>query len=770
MKIKSFNNIYFSLFWKIDLSQYPTQKEENLELAATVVANVLSTWYLLSYDFIDTLRYMDSDTLVNFYHDVLEIIQDNYANKSQLVNDSDVFYPGFPEEVMEKTDADLFAHQFLHYLTLWKYKPSDFEKKLPRKLVYAGENIEKILRPWSEEDFHSLMQQMMQSSVAFSPFQLRNIRTYLEEADKKHKKLPAIETLTNHENKIHLFVLAIEAEIEDINPADFFETATDVLRYVALISSRDENWLFTTNKISLRTWVDKHKFSRKERRLIMKLLDVTNDNIWNDMLRHEREWKFVANLIHPYDLAKFSNWIALEYKHAIDWFNILLWNEKWKPSIAKMFEEKMENKDMKGLIILGNKFPWDFCVRLDQILCLLDKNEKDISNVLSVIKDNTAKISTPLLLRVLWHLRARKEDIINNVYNPKWKIFITDKTQKALPEKRCDEVIETCVSAIAEKSANKEAMGNVYISWSMSDYRVPTDLREINDSVRPLTFGSLVEASTTWNIRRFFIWWTNNEVKHVKNETSHFNNYDYFVDNWRIDNDLWCLFLDKEYKPVWATGWNTRYRANDWAFVFSGDITDWWNIDWNWVSEYIDCDIEKLKERGIKYIVPNVTVYTWQKFCEQTHAMFWIMERDGLDLGGIYEPQSEKQRFDLISDSTQVVPMAFDVDENKIIWIDRCMPSSMKINIQWSQLDTLTETWALVKRAVESQIATLTDLILANVRTRWNIVDNCKEANIIFCTEDEAIEINEDLKDSDKEIQFVFPTDLTYFTGDLMAE
>jgi hypothetical protein len=54
------------------------------------------------------------------------------------------------------------------------------------------------------------MQEMMQSSIAFSPIQLLNIKTYLENTDKKHKKLPPVESLTNRENKIDLFVLAIE--------------------------------------------------------------------------------------------------------------------------------------------------------------------------------------------------------------------------------------------------------------------------------------------------------------------------------------------------------------------------------------------------------------------------------------------------------------------------------------------------------------------------------------------------------------------------------
>ena len=768
MKSKSCNNIYFSLFWKIDLDKYPVQNGvENFELAATVIANVLSTWFVLSYEFVDKLKLMSGDTLVSFYNDVLEIIQDNFSNRNQLINESEIFYPGFPNEVMEKTDADLFANQMLHYITLGKYFPSDLEWKLPRISAYLVDKISKILRPWNEEDFHKSMQELMQSSVALSAFQLHYIRTYLESVEKKYKKLPAIEKLTNRENKMHLFVLAMETWVEIDNFADFFETATDVLRYVALISSRNEKWTFDMCKISLRTWICKHKFSRKERRLIMELLDITNDNIWNDMLRHGKEWKFVANVIHPYDIAKYSNWVALKYNHAIVGFNILLWNVKGKPTIAKMFEDYINKKDVSGLVSLWNKFPGDFCVRLDQILCMVKDNEEDVARVLSVIKRNAFNLSTVLLLRVLGHIRARKQDIYNNVYCPKWKVFITGKTKEALPEDLCDKVIETCISAIAEKSSNKWSMWNVFISDSMVNYRVPTDIRDINESDRPLTFGSLIDASTTWNIRRFFIWWTNNESKKVSKE----QNRDYSDEEWRIDNDLWCLFLDKDYKPVWATWWNTRYRdEEDWSFVFSWDITNWGPIDWNGVSEYIDCDLEKLQEKWIKYIVPNITAYTGQKFCDQSHAMFWIMERDWLDLWWVYEPQTVKQKFDLISNSTQVVPMAFDVVENKIIWIDKFMPSFMKIRNRGSQLDTLTESSALVKRAVESQIATLEDIILANVKTRWKLVKDFKVADIIFCTEDEAIEINEELKDSGKEIKFVFPTDLTYFTGDLMAE
>lgn len=770
MKVKNFNNIYFSQFWKIDMDSYHINSEpveENFQFVATIAANILGVGFALSDDLIKQFNCMDKDTIISVYKDILEIISDNNYYWATLIKQSKVFYPWFPDEVMKKSDADLFANQMLHYITLWTYVPSDFEKKLPENLVYAWKNIVSIIRPWTEKDFHESMENLMKSSIAFSPVQLKNIETYLKEVDSEHKKLPSVELLTNHENKIILFALGINCWIEIKNVSDYFETATDVLRYVALISSNNDEYWIRYHMVYLRNWIEKHKFSRKERRLIMSLLDLSNANIGNDMLRHEKEWKFIANLIHPYDVAKFSNWKAYQYEHAIEWFNIILWNNEWKSPISKLFQENIDKWDIDWLIKLWNKFPWDFCTRLDKILCLLKENnfsEKEnndyIQKLANVIYENANKISTPLLLRLLWHFRARKQDINNCVFNPKWKIFITEKIQKALPENRCDQIIWVCEYAISVKSMNKEPMWSVYISESMADYRIPTDLRDINDSLHPLTFWSSIKATINWNIRRFFIWWTNNEE----------NNKDYY-DYWRIDNDLWCLFLDKDYKPVWATWRNTRYRdKKDWAFIFSWDIIDWWNINWNWVSEYIDCDLEKLKKQWIRYIVPNITCFTWQKFCDQTHAMFWVMERDSFDLWWIYEPKSVKQKFDLISNSTQNIPMVFDVDENRIIWIDRSMPSSMRINIAWSQLDTITESWALAKKAIESQIATLKDLISANAKSRWHIVENYKDADIIFCTEDEALEINKDLQDVEKSQKFVFPTDLAYFSSDLMAE
>ena len=774
---KDFNNIYFSLSWKICMDNYKIQGKKiewSLEYAATVAANILSAGYCLSFDIVEKLEYMKKEEILSFYKNIMNLISENDTYASNLIKNSKVFYANFPKEVIETSYADLIVNQMLHYITLGTFVPSNYEDKIESKILSAFNYFRKLIRLGTEDDFHNDMQNLMKSNTAFSPIQIEYIRKYLKTVEGENKKIPNIEFLTNRENKIILFTFAIDNNIEIKERKVFFETATDVLRYVAYIASTGENWVRDASAISLRKKVKNHKYTRQERRLIMELLDWTNENIANDMKRHKKEWRQIANGIHPFEVAKFSNWKAAKYEHAIKGFNVIMDNIDGKQTIASIFENAITTNNYKNLASLAKTFPGEYCNRLDKILCTVHEDKslstKEKNELLATfsdwIKSNADKISTPLLLRVLGHMRAREEDIINSVYTPKWKVFITDKKKSALPKTWCEAVQSACYFALTEKAKWKESMGKVYVSSSMFDYRVPTDMRDTNNSDRTLTFGSEVKWSKNSDFKRFFIWWTNNETKwniHCAND-----GYISIYDESRIDNDLSCLFLDEDYKPTAAAWWNTNYRDGNWAFVFSWDITDWWIVDWNWVSEYIDCDLKKLEVNGIRYVVPNVTAYTGQKFSNQTHAMFWMMERNSLDAWEIYEPSTVKTKFDLTVESTQVVPMVYNVVEDKMIWIDRSMPKSMKINIAGSVLDTITEIWALVKRAVESQAARLSDIIYANVEARGEMVDDYKDADIIFCNEDEAIEINNELKG--KDIRIILPTDMIYYTSDLMAE
>ena len=96
----------------------------------------------------------------------------------------------------------------------------------------------------------------------------------------------------------------------------------------------------------------------------------------------------------------------------------------------------------------------------------------------------------------------------------------------------------------------------------------------------------------------------------------------------------------------------------------------------NGAVEYVDFDIKKCLQNGIRYAAMVVNSYTGEKFSEMDTAFCGVMVRDGMT-GEQFEPATVKDRFALTTESGQLVMAVVDLQKRELIMVDRTVAGSL---------------------------------------------------------------------------------------------
>ncbi len=96
----------------------------------------------------------------------------------------------------------------------------------------------------------------------------------------------------------------------------------------------------------------------------------------------------------------------------------------------------------------------------------------------------------------------------------------------------------------------------------------------------------------------------------------------------------------------------------------------------NGAVEYVDFDIRKCLQNGIRYAAMVVNSYSGEKFSEMDTAFCGVMVRDGMT-GEQFEPATVKDRFALTTESGQLVMAVVDLQKRELIMVDRTVAGSL---------------------------------------------------------------------------------------------
>ena len=710
-------------------------EEKNTAHVITIMKNVQNLGYTFSQELFNKLIGMSVKDINKFYIELIPMLK-AMVGADVIYNP---FYPNFPEQVIEASDAELFINAIIHYWSSGCVLPEyTKEERLP-----LFDNPDLIVLDYGNiTELDEILNNLISSKTSLSVSDKKDIVTIFNECGFSINALPEI--IPFKENMVVIAKIVIENTDKELwfpILSKYFKTATDVLRLATELSGGDTSLAENTKYIS---------FGRQIRLLLLKLLDNCN-NIEEDMKRYQMNWIKLGEKLHPGEYK--------QYNKANTAFDKLRNGGKIDTYASKV-EKYIKTGNIKNAVELLEKRPGEFARRLD---VLLRVGSKDCSYIIARFSNIAEKVSIPVLLQVKEHFTYRCDDNDSRIFFPKGmltKAYVIENELSTIDNNVCEGIVSVCERAIINQLSEKEKFGKVFISDSMKWYCVPQSQRSASSGKKIITRGSRLPINKDF-IRLFIRW--ENEICENGNEK-------------RTDIDLSCSFLNENYQELNTVSY---YDLRNTYSCHSGDYVDAPRPDG--ACEFIDIDINMAIALEVRYAVVQVYGYTMSKFCNLDGLYAGWMERDDLNSGEIFEPSTVKNKINLTGSTMCMIPMVFDLLRKEIIWMDMALntrayfPRNSASNIHGIALS--------VKGIVEGHKPNMYDLIRMNVSARGTITEDRNDADIIFDTDTtkptkkviievqndkgEVIETKEEERVKE-DIKIITPFDTEVFMGDLM--
>ena len=670
---------------------------ETLSMAelATLIKKFEGYGYIFSKELAIAISKEERNVIIDKLKAVIKVIEDFKSDKNYTV-----FYKNFPDEVINMSEVDLYINQILHY---WiGYLPSSNENIIkedvePSKLVKSRE-----LNLIDDEMIEKLFIDLLSSNVTLSEQYLDDVcvltnNKSIKELEKYMEYIQMKETLTT----VSSYILKKEGVL-----IGNFKTATDILRLIAKISDVELN--------------NKHihfaYFSRAELSQLMTKLENLQ-NPMPDIKRYSKPWhtffKLYAKKInfnkYP-KLRKVVDMLFGDISYITERGKI---NEQIK-KLPTMSEEDLDNFVKEYTVFYGDY--------IRGILSLLNKaKENQYEKLLLGLENCVTKVNT----RILFQLYDRvinlqeKDKTVPRLVNSKGK-WRKLRESISLSDELLNRVLQIVEDGIKTQLKEKENLGKVYIDKSYKDIMLTTSEKDSNVSLRPMTRGSRIKFNPNAEVLRFFVAWKNLDEKTLKELTPMYS---------RVDVDLSALSFDKDFKFKRVVAY---YNQKEMGFAFSGDITD----APEGALEYIDIlDLEKLKKKGDRYILMQIRSYNGYTFEEINSVYAGVMEltsNEAKEKKNMYST-AITQGFQIMSPQITTNTILVDLVKFEYVWLDMNMANykvdTFQNSLTYEEIPYLND---LLKYFMKKQYVTMYDLLKLNADVRGMLVENKKEADIIF--------------------------------------
>ena len=667
--------------------------DENVsnETFATVLKKFEGYGYTFDKELAKTLYALNTEKLKKISDVFLEVVR-----KFKSDNAYTVFYRNFPEEVMNLSEMETYFLQFLHYLIGYLPEGAEVNESEESVETEPSEFVKlSHLKRVNETEMFDLLKNLLSSNVTLSETNLKDVLTLLKYCDEKEIK----ELIRQIKMKETLMRIAKVQFEETGSTYAEFSTATDVLRFIALLSGEKLNPRFIAFKY----------FQRPELNILISKLENVN-YLLDDMKRYRKPWRkfFLMN----------GNRISFEkypkVKQAADMlfgkFSHITKKGKFELSRNRMNE--MSDTEFEEFLASFSKYSGDY---IRNLLSLVNRiSEERAEKVLKYFLDAAKEANTRLLFQVCDRILNVKSGEAGRVVNAKNNWLVLEETIK-LSDAVLQKTAEAVNYAILEKLSEKEPLGKVWIDESYQNIAMTTSEKDSNSSLRPLTRGSVIPYSSEVDTLRFFVAWKN------------------FKGN-RVDLDLSAVKFDADFNHL---GEIAYYSHNQKGMAFSGDITD----APQGALEYIDIfDIEKVKEDGTRYVLMTVRSYNGYTYKEMGTAYAGVLElskKEAKDKKNLYS-SAVRHGFALSSNTQTVNTIIVDLEKSEYIWLDMNLPTNLKRKesnyLTNAQIASLKD---LLNYFVKKEKVSMYQLLMLNAIARGEVAENVEDADVVFKKIDE---------------------------------
>lgn len=668
--------------------------DENVsnDIFATVLKKFEGYGYTFDKELAKVLYALNAEKLKKISDVFLEVVR-----KFKSDNAYTVFYRNFPEEVVNLSEMETYFLQFMHYLI--GYLPEDSE------VTESEENIEtepsefvklSHLKVVGETEMFDLLKNLLSSNVTLSKINLKDVLTLLKYCDEKETK----ELMEQIKMKETLMTIAkVQFEKTGSTYAEF-STATDVLRFIALLSGEKLNTKFVAFKY----------FKRPELNILVLKLENVN-YLLDDMKRYRKPWRkfFLMNgnriSFKKYPKVKqVADMLFGKFSHI---------TKKGKFELSRNRMNEMSDTEFEEFLENFSRYSGDY---IRNLLSLVNRvSEERVEKVLKYFLVAAKEANTRLLFQVCDRILNVKNGEAGRVVNAKGNWLVLEETIN-LSDTVLQKTAETVSHAILEKLSEKEPLGKVWIDESYQNIAMTTSEKDSNSSLRPLTRGSVIPYSSEVDTLRFYVAWKNFEGN-------------------RVDLDLSAVKFDADFNHL---GELAYYSHNQKGMAFSGDITD----APQGALEYIDIfDIEKVKEDGTRYVLMTVRSYNGYTYKEMGTAYAGVLElskKEAKDKKNLYS-SAVRHGFALSSNTQTVNTIIVDLEKSEYVWLDMNLPTNRERQtsnyLTNAQIASLKD---LLNYFVKKEKVSMYQLLMLNAIARGEVAGNMEEADIVFK------EINED--------------------------
>lgn len=573
--------------------------------------------FLVTKELYQYLSSLDEATSVEVCQKVLSLAKESVGAHVAMK----AFYPNFPRQVMEASDAELFINAILHYWTLGAWSPEYVEEKRPD---LKEENPKTEISLISMEDVKAYFFRILASKNSIPASLVEFVEMGIEEgwAAEYKGEIPFKETLCR-------VATALVKQGQSINGV--VATTTDVLRVMAALSESD---------IELKTKVRFKSLNRKARRaLVSALEEVINIS---DVKAYASLWKRAFHSLHVGEFGGKVAEIAARFR-----------NEKNVVTSETVVAEAIKSGDVKVAVNkLVNK-PSVFARSLDKLL--RDSDPQTSAWVIKEFAKVVEKVDSKVLLQVLGHFKGRSlneagERVVFTA-GSKGKALLAPSL-KALNKSVVEHIVSVIKAELKNKFAEKALLKGkkVFISPEVYSVLIPSQLASITENKKTVARGSrvpldLIPEDAEKNVLRMFIHWIGQ------------------------DQDLSAFFINEDMTEFSQVAY---YNLRNSYACHSGDVT--YAPAPHGGSEFLDVRMDEALADGMRYIAMDVRVYNGPTFLKHERSFAGFMLRNDLKSGEIFEPTTVRGKFDITLDGSTVMPCFFDMKTREMIWLDSVLP------------------------------------------------------------------------------------------------
>lgn len=692
------NTVYLEKRLKVLLPKGGT-KQVNKMLVATIGKNFEAIGYAFSPELFRALSKLSEAQITAFYKETLPVLKKMRGGHRAFRP----MYPNFPEQVINMSDFELYWNAMCHYWSFWakdlgltdKTWLPEYEKE-ERMPLTEPVKLD-MLQLGTKADFNRIFTVLVEAKSSISEADKQVIQDFiLSYKDKVVDLLP--DTIQTKEQLAFVAGLLLKHTNVAMEMLRYIKTPTDVLRVAAAFSEGD---------VSLATVTKFKNFSRSQRRFLLGLLDKCNTNLAEEMVKYQSRWVRLGERLHPREYST-------QFPRSASAFSKLRSGKKINTFNSKV-EAALADENLTTAVKLLTTRPGEFARRLDHILRL---NARGKSQFVKKFLDVADKVSTNVLLQLYTHFKTRGETDFRAVF-PKGnlaKIHVLETAQVNINKKFCLGVAEKIRGVLIKRFSKLEKLGSVSLDEKLKDYLVPFSQRSASKALKTLVRGSRISLDGDYDTVRFFIWW--------KNKNGGWGG--------RVDIDLTASILTDKWEYLSDISY---YNLKDFAGHHSGDITD----APKGAAEFIDISLDKVVQRGARYIVMGIYSYTNQPYCDLPECFAGWMGRKSPNSGEIFEAKTVKNKIDVSSDTQVCLPLIIDAVERKVIWTDL----ALKQRPTWTNARNNSKNIALVCRAMaELRKPNLYDLFSMHVEARGKLTKNPSKAKTVFSAETTPFDVD----------------------------